>query len=341
MSEHGDWAACIRLMPWPVIVLDDASRIVACSPAAESLSALERSPIGERFDLCFGQLAEVVAAQGCVAVLERGGREYRLRLSVRRDGALRYVFMEDRTEVCALESHAMQSSRLASLGFMLAGACHEVSNPLASTYSMVQMLRSRSCPADDMIHRGLGNIEANVRRILEVTRRISAFSRVLDERGTATRADDLVDEAVAMLGVESRFPLLVIERERDPQALIHGRLSELRQALFNILLNAGQALEGKAGRVRVSVSHRRHGSVGMVVIQCEDSGPGIAVGVINRVFDPFFSTKPSGDGTGLGLAITQELIREHGGSILAARSETLGGARFTVTLPLWDERVPA
>jgi signal transduction histidine kinase len=104
--------------------------------------------------------------------------------------------------------------------------------------------------------------------------------------------------------------------------------SSIDQVFLNLLANAAQAIEGSGA---ISIETRREGE--MAVITVADTGPGIAPGVIGRIFDPFFTTKTVGEGTGLGLSISYEIVKKHGGEIVA-ESPVSGGAVFTVRLPI-------
>ena len=107
-----------------------------------------------------------------------------------------------------------------------------------------------------------------------------------------------------------------------------ARPGHLEQVLFNVLLNAAQAMRGE-GRIEVHV--QLHGGSALIAIR--DRGPGIAPEHLARVFEPFFSTKPAGEGVGLGLAICNEIAQELGGA-MQARNHAEGGACFEITLPL-------
>jgi two-component system sensor histidine kinase HupT/HoxJ len=112
-----------------------------------------------------------------------------------------------------------------------------------------------------------------------------------------------------------------------PGATVLSRPGELEQVVFNVFLNAAQAMQG-SGRIEASARKEN----GHIELSVRDTGPGIAPEHLARVFDPFFTTKLPGEGTGLGLAISYEIVHEIGGSIRAA-NDPQGGARFDITLP--------
>jgi C4-dicarboxylate-specific signal transduction histidine kinase len=220
-----------------------------------------------------------------------------------------------------------QTQRLASLGFMLASVCHEVSNPLAAVSSMLQILKSKRGVTPETMKKGLASIEANIARVLEITRRLGEFSRVGSEAPAPLAIDDAVDSAVALLRHSAWGKGIEVAHERARGATVPSRPGELQQVVFNLLLNAAQATGGK-GRIDVRASR----AGGEVKLEVRDHGPGIAPEHLARVFDPFFTTKPPGEGTGLGLAISYEIVHGLGGSIRAANAPE-GGACFEIVLP--------
>jgi two-component system, NtrC family, sensor kinase len=343
----------IDAFPWPSILLDDAGNVIHVNTPALEASGLRRVPAGGAFETLFPDFDRVLqgdprwaTTQEAPLSLFSGSEEVHLRLYVRRLSRGSLIVLCDETPMRRMELRSAQTVRLASLGFMLAGVCHEVSNPLAATYSMVQILQSRVQTDDAILKRGLDAIASNVRRILEVSSRVSEFSRVSEECHVFA-VDHAIDEALALLIVDGKAALLgelkngevglggiSIRRQQNPAARVSGRVHELRQVFFNILLNSMQALGGH-GEVRIEVDLIRSeaDAEGTVVATIEDSGPGIPEEYLDRVFEPFFSTKAGNQGSGLGLAISYELALEHGGG-LSVQNQPAGGACFRLELPL-------
>jgi two-component system NtrC family sensor kinase len=129
-----------------------------------------------------------------------------------------------------------------------------------------------------------------------------------------------------------------VEIDLDPVLpFVHGDAGRLQQVLMNLVGNARQAIEhqGQGGTIRLRT--KRIGKQ-QVLLEVEDSGPGIPAAILARIFDPFFTTKPPGIGTGLGLAIVLSIVREHGGQV-RVMSPPQGGAVFQVELPAAAEAV--
>ena len=220
-----------------------------------------------------------------------------------------------------------QMQRLASLGFMLAGVCHEVSNPLAAIHSMVQILQSRRGVDAETLEKGIDSIAGNVVRVLGITRKLGDFSRAGDAPEPQS-VDAAVSEALALLRHSGWGNAVQVACAGVPDALIRARPGELQQVLFNVLVTAAQAMAGN-GRIDVRTERASDRRLRIVV---HDSGPGMPEEVLPRVFDPFFTTKPPGDGTGLGLAISYEIVQELGGTISVA-NHPRGGACVELLLP--------
>src|SRR5438105_4190400 len=145
-----------------------------------------------------------------------------------------------------------QTQRLASLGFMLAGVCHEVSNPLAAVHSMLQILQSRRGVSAETVEKGLASIAANIARVLAITRKLADFSRVGGEQAAPVKLDAALGEASALLRHTAFGSGVAIEYARAPDAAVLARPGQLQQVIFNVFLNAAQAMNG-VGLITVEV----------------------------------------------------------------------------------------
>jgi two-component system, NtrC family, sensor kinase len=221
-----------------------------------------------------------------------------------------------------------QTQRLASLGFMLAGVCHEVSNPLSAVNSMVQILQSKRGVTPETMQKGLASIASNIARVLAITRKLGDFSRVRGDAPVPVAIDSAIEAALSLLRHSACGAAVEVRYRRAPGAIVLAHAGELEQVVFNILLNAAQAMNG-AGRIEVRASANEHD----LALSVRDTGPGVPPEHLKRVFDPFFTTKQPGEGTGLGLAIAYEIAHELGGTIRAS-NHAQGGACFEVMLPL-------
>jgi signal transduction histidine kinase len=257
--------------------------------------------------------------------------------SIRDDaGAVTYVVavLRDIHERKLLEERLHQTEKLASLGQLVAGIAHEIKNPLAIILSSLDVIQSpRHSP--DQQREAAGFIREEIRRIDDRLRAFLAFAR---PRAIEPRPFDL--PALLQRRVEriaGLFPAVAITIDTAPNAAtMRGDEEQLDQVLTNLLMNAGEAAGGSGA---ILLRTRRLGDT--ILLDIEDSGPGVPEEFHARVFDPFFTTKS--DGTGLGLSICYQIILAHGGTISVGRARTLSGACFSVRIPLAEGRaaVPA
>ncbi len=220
----------------------------------------------------------------------------------------------------------LRAERLATLGRLASGIAHEVGNPLGAITGYVELARDRLRGAqevDDFLAR-IGNeaqrIDRIVRDLLDLARPGEAVLGAVDLAAP-------LEAALRLARVQARFRSVEVSLEL-PAALPRVVADERRlsQVFLNLLLNAGDAMDG-AGRIRVDAALEG----GRVAVRVADSGPGIAPGDLPRVFEPFFTTKGAGRGTGLGLAISQGIVESFGGELLAANAAG-SGALFTLLL---------
>ncbi len=311
--------AVLDALPVPVAVVDARGRIVAANPAMTARAAAGEGTFAGRFPDYHAALAGDLVTPRELDVV-RGGA-VRERLVVRPSG--RYATI---TVLDDLPGADPQTTRLASLGFMVAGVCHEVSNPLAAIHSMVQILQSRRGATPEIFERGLASISSNIARVLGITRTLTDFSRVNGEALRTVALAQVVEEAASLVKHQTGPNAIVLEAAVADDALVRARPGELEQVVFNILLNAAQAMDGRG---RVTVAGARRGA--RVELAIRDAGPGIAPENLGRIFEPFFTTR-NGAGAGLGLAISSEIVDGLGGELTVANVPA-GGACFTIELP--------
>lgn len=218
----------------------------------------------------------------------------------------------------------IRSEKLASVGQLAAGVAHEVGNPLAAISGYLELLEDGDLD-DDVATDIVVRSQKEVERIRVIIRDLLDFSR--EEAEPAIEAVALrtcVEEAKNLVKAQpkSRSVDIVDEVPTDlPQ--VRAVASQVVQILVNLLINAVDAMEGEAGRIVVSAE----ASDEQVVLVVEDDGPGIPEEKLQRVFDPFYTTKEPGEGTGLGLAICLRIMRRLEGDIRVANRHD-HGARF-------------
>ena len=230
-----------------------------------------------------------------------------------------------------LDPGGAQAARLASLGFMVAGVCHEVANPLTAIHSMVQLLQSSNPLQPEMLERGLEHIASNVKRVLTIARKLNDFSRAGSDNRVLFPVDQPILEALQNL------PRRPVPGNRDRPRTVAGIwiLGDAGHSnRYSPTSNQCRAGDGRKGRITVTAGSSRR--------LRHDIFSRLRAGIdplhLPFLLEPFFTTKPAGRGTGLGLAISNEIVLEHGGNV-RAENYPGGGACFHVTLPLHERRV--
>ncbi|WCR20008.1 sensor histidine kinase [Paracoccus alcaliphilus] len=233
------------------------------------------------------------------------------------------------SELRVAEQTVQQSSKLAALGEMSAGVSHELNQPLAAmkTYlagARLLLQRGRSEEALSSFQR----IDDLIERMGAITRQLKSYAR---KGGEAVEPVDLrraVSSALTMMEPQLRSRTIRINRSvpRQPVMVLADRI-RLEQVIINLLRNAVDAVKDRRGaEIGITVAAGTHAYVSV-----HDNGPGVSD--LEKLFEPFWTTKKPGEGTGLGLAISSTIVADFGGR-LTAHNETAGGAVFRVELPL-------
>jgi signal transduction histidine kinase len=244
------------------------------------------------------------------------------------------LFLKDLTRVEQIEERERLRDRLATLGGMAAAIAHEVKNPLASIEIMAGVLRRQLNDRPDAMET-LGDIIKESRLANAIVVEVLEFVRPIRLQVEPLVVADVVRDAIN--GLEYGSSQVRVNVERDVPELM-ADASQLRQLLTNLMMNSIEAME-QGGRVNVRVSRIHEAespgfglpSPGYVAIEVHDEGPGISEDDLERIFSPFFTTKPQG--TGLGLSIVRKVVDAHDG-IIEATSALGRGTTFRVTLPV-------
>ena len=239
--------------------------------------------------------------------------------------------MKNITEVRRLKDQLHHSDKLASIGLLVSGVAHELSNPLTGAIAYAELLAMTV--TDEKIKAELKKITDSAERCKKIVDNLLTFSRQQTPSMSHESVNDIIDRAVDLRSYWLQSHNIEIVKDYDPLSLVLADAQQLQQAVLNLLLNAEQAImdSGQAnGRIRFAT--RSDKNTRRVVITISDSGPGVPQKVASQIFDPFFTTKPAGIGTGLGLSIAHGIITEHGGTIGYEHIEGWG-ASFRIELP--------
>jgi len=294
-----------------------------------------------------GELAFRVEEDPRAADLAAVAQEFN-RMAERLEGA-REDLLKEADERVELERRFRETDKLAAVGRLAAGLAHEIATPLQIIKGRTDMLERKEV-TPDVYARNLRIIGEQIDRVTSLVRGLLNLSRRPELRRTRIDVRELVTEVGDLLDAELARAEVRLEIDAMPGITLEGDHNLLHQALTNIFLNAIQALEGRQGDRRIvararlvpEVPSRPRGAPrGRITIEIHDNGPGIPADALERVFEPFYSTKLDAHGTGLGLSLARSVMEEHGGSLRASNvawpADASGrqnfGACFQIELP--------
>lgn len=231
----------------------------------------------------------------------------------------------------AAQADLVHAGKLAALGQMSAGLVHEFNQPLAALQTLadntvVFAQRGRT----EQVQANLERIGQLVARLGRLTRQLRVFAHRGDETLAAVPLRTPVDNALALLATRLRDAGITVEVAVTADLVVRAEEVRLEQVFINLLANAADALAGQPAP-RITVAARSDGR--RVTVAVRNSGPPIAADILQRLFEPFVTSKPAGQGLGLGLVISAHIVRAFGGSLRARNLPDDAGVEFTVDLP--------
>ena len=244
----------------------------------------------------------------------------------------RLVIMDDITDRVELENQLSQADKLSSIGLLAAGVAHEVNTPLAVISSYTQML-TKQLQGDPQKSGLLDKITRQTFRASEIVNNLLNFSRTSGTEFANVDINKVISDTLALLEHQFKTAKIQVHPDLHPEiSPIQGNAGRLQQVFLNLFLNAKDSMPG-GGQLRVATSNGD-----FVSVRVSDTGAGIAPEHIQRIYDPFFTTKAvpregQSRGTGLGLSVTYGIIQEHAGKI-GVESEPGVGTTFALDFPL-------
>jgi two-component system, cell cycle sensor histidine kinase and response regulator CckA len=357
VTEQRMLGRVLEAMPEAVICLDADNRIVSCNAAAErtfGYSAEELlgqpvnllAPAAEHQLPC--QIPSIIAAThrdggwtGEVVRRRKDGSHFPARLTtgVVRDSEGRIIgqagLIQDISEQRLREAQMRRAERIASLGTMLGGLAHELNNPLTSIKSFAQLLLLDERPAEDregleVIHQESGRAARLVADLRQLARQTQEAAGPAPE---AVELNELVRQVLESMSARRDPYPGDLEVDLAPEPLrMWGDRVRLEQLIQQLVLNAEQAVRSRAPSRWIRV-RTRSGASG-ITLGVDDSGVGIRPDHLDRIFDPFWTTRKPGEGMGLGLSLVHSVVTEHEGTI-RVESEPGRGSAFVVEFP-WN-----
>ena len=240
------------------------------------------------------------------------------------------IVLENVTSRIKLEESLQQSEKLSSIGPLAAGVAHEVNTPLTGVSSYTQMLLGM-IPETDPKHALLQKVQKQTERASNIVGNLLNFSRT----GNATEFTEislnkLLDDTLQLLEPQMRKSNIeIVKNYADIPPKVFGNAGKLQQVFTNLIINARDAMFG-SGTITLTTTCS---SEGEAIIHVSDTGSGIEAENLNKIYDPFFTTKDVGSGTGLGLAVSYGIVQEHAGTI-EATSEIGNGTTFRLAFPI-------
>ena len=232
-----------------------------------------------------------------------------------------------------LERQLNQKEKLASLGNMIAGVAHEVKTPLAIIKTRIQMwqqeVQRNGKIAEHISPESMNMVINEINRMSNLVKRLLIFSRPIDKKMKPVSINKLINEVVGFINVERNNKRILIEQNlQSDMPLIPMDENSIKQVVMNVLDNS---IEAMTDHGKILVISRIDIECEKLVVVISDTGEGIPDEIINKIFEPFFTSKESG--AGLGLAISYEIVKAHNGEISFSKNGD-SGAKCTIKLPL-------
>jgi len=234
-----------------------------------------------------------------------------------------------------IEQQMIVTERLASLGTLAAGVAHEINNPLAIIRESAGWMRQlfdkdelKDIPRHEDFVKALDKVEKNIERASRITHQLLGFVGKSESTISEVNLVELAEEAIQLISHDAQNRHIGIVRQMEPPPdAIWSDAYQIRQVLLNLLTNAMHAVDS-AGTITIAIEDL--GDSRMITVS--DTGQGIPRENLDKIFEPFFSTKPPGQGTGLGLFVSRGIVEKLGGT-LEVVSQVGQGARFSIRLP--------
>jgi PAS domain S-box-containing protein len=237
---------------------------------------------------------------------------------------VRFEIASDITEQKAANDERLRSEKFSALGRLTAGVAHELNNPLMGIINFAQYLKSETEPGDERFE-VMGDIERETRRCMDIVTNLLAFSRTSPTSAAPREPVDvaqIVKQVLKLLEYRLRKMDITVDLQPgDDLPPVMLRRDAWQQVYLNLVTNAIDALEGRETR-RLTTRLRIEGD--SLVLEVEDTGTGMDAQTRERMFDPFYSTKPQGRGTGLGLSTCVSLVRDDNGDIQCTSRDGIG-----------------
>jgi two-component system, NtrC family, sensor kinase len=268
-------------------------------------------------------------------VISSAGQYQRLQATVDQLQAAREELQERIIAQRMTESRLVQAAKLAAVGEMAAGIAHELNNPLTTISGFTELVLEE-IPEKSGVKSDLELVLKEAQRARSVVRRLLDFARQGESARVRSDINEIVMDVLALVNhlLHTSGVQLITELSGDLPWISVDR-NQIKQVILNLIHNALHAMP-TGGELHVNTSSRRRDSRSWLTICLKDTGIGIAPENIERVFEPFFTTRSRDGGTGLGLSVTYGIITDHGG-LIDVESQVSKGSMFTVWFPVEED----
>jgi len=239
-----------------------------------------------------------------------------------------------------METQLRQTQRLKSIGTLAGGVAHEINNPINGIMNYAQLIKDKTGADKAGLTEYADEIIEETKRVAEIVRNLQFFARQEKQSSEPVSIGELIERTLSLVRTVMRHDQIALHEEiADGLPPVPCRSHEIQQVLMNLLTNARDALNAKYTGfdenklVHVKADAVERDEAPWVRVTVEDAGVGMTDDVRERVFDPFFSTKPKVESTGLGLAISYGIVRDHGGDLWVESADG-GPTRFHMDLPV-------
>lgn len=276
------------------------------------------------------------------------------------------IRIDDISSRVKIEEMMVQNEKMLSVGGLAAGMAHEINNPLAGIIQTAKVLENRlstnlNIPknleaaekagttieavtqymSERKVITMIKSIQDSSIRAAQIIKNMLSFARKSDEKKSNHFVEDLIDQTLELAKTDYNLKkqydfkeIIIYKNYYDNPILIPCEPVKIQQVLLNIFRNGAQAMhDANTSNPTFSIKTHPVDNNSMICIEIKDNGPGIDKNVLNRIFEPFYTTKSAGSGTGLGLSISYFIITENHSGKMNVESESGKGTKFTITLP--------
>jgi PAS domain S-box-containing protein len=301
--------------------------------------------LGEKCPWCIHNMIQQDESSESDIISPKDNRSYHVSHSpiVHEDGSIsKMTVYRDTTDFKKMETQLRQAQKMEAIGTLAGGIAHDFNNILFPMFGYLEMMLE-DVPEGNPLRGYLAEIFSGAKRARDLVKQILTFSRQKDHEMKPLKVHLVIKEALKLIKSSLPSTIKIIQNIQNDCGLVFADPTQIHQIVMNLCTNAYHAMEEKGGKLTVNLKEVELTAVELkasamvpgpyVYLTVTDTGPGMEQIVIDRIFDPYFSTKEKGKGTGLGLAVVDGIVKSHGGHI-SVYSEPGKGTEFKVYLPV-------